>query len=160
MAERTLVVEELIGLYDEIPALALYKNDLFTVERTDLIARIPVATNDSSLNPLDVVLESLINILSEKVSIDTLIESKSLVYVDKSVQEQAVQRVISLLKDDMFFLKEMHKRWLKELHTLIAKLVDDGAQTIQEIVFQVGLRFRISALSSLKAIDSLLREYP
>lgn len=157
MTERALVVEELIGLYDEIPDLALYKNDLFTVEKTSLIERIPVAANDSRLNPLDVVLESLINILSEKVSIDTQIQSKHLVYMDKSVQEQAVQRIISLIRDDVTFLEGMHKRWLKELHTFVTKLIGDGVQTVQEMVFQVGLRFRISALSSLKAIDSLLR---
>jgi len=157
LTERELIAEELMELYEEIPDLALYKNDLLTVEKADLIGRISVAANDNSLNPLDVVLESLINILSEKVSVDTLTESKNLVYVDKSMQEQAVQRVVSLVKDDVSFLKEIHKRWLKGLHTFVANLIGDGVQNLQEIVFQVGLKFRISALSSLKAIDSLLR---
>lgn len=157
VAEKTLVAEELMRLYEELPDLVMYKNDLLSVEKTQYIEEISGLSDNENLNPLDVVLESLINILSEKLSIDTLTQSKSTAYVDKSMQELAVQKIISLARDDVSFLEKMHKKWLEGLHNFMLRLKEKGVYTLEEAIFQVSLRFRISASSSLKALVSLMR---
>lgn len=158
--ERKLVAEELMELYEELPELVMYNKDLLTAEKMlyiEEIEEIAGMNKSKSLNPLDVVLESLINVLSEKFSIDTLTESKNTVYVDQSMEELAAQRIISLVKNDVSLLEEIHKKWLGGLRSFVSGLKQKGAHTLHEAIFQVSLKFRISASSSLKAIASLMQ---
>jgi len=155
MVKRKLGVEELMQLYEEIPDLIIYKNDLLTAEKMRYVEEVAGKNEAKNLNPLDVVLESLINVLSEKLSVDTVTQSKDIVYVDKSMQELAAQEIVSLVKSDLSFLKTIHRKWLEELCSFVSGLKEKGTETIQEAIFQVSLQFRISASSGLKAIASL-----
>ena len=155
MLEDKPIVEDLMQLFDVSPDLILYKSDLLGTEQTQYIEEITEINEEKNLNPLDVVLESLINVLSEKLSTDTLTQSATTVYVDKSIQELAIQKIIKFVRNDTHFLEEIHKKWLERLHSFIMNLKEKGVQTLQEATFQVSMRFRISAQSSLKAMNSL-----
>lgn len=157
MVETKLIVEDLMQLYEDSPNLVLYKNDLVKVKQRQYIEEIARMSEDENLNPIDVVLESLINVLSEKLSIDTLTCSMTTAYMDKSIQELATQKVINLVKNDVSFLKEIHKEWLERLRIFLSNLKEMEVQTLQEAIFQVSLKFRISAPSSMKAITSLIQ---
>jgi len=155
--ESKIDVEELMSLYEELPNLVLYKNDLVAFEKSKYIAEIVESEENENLNPLGVVLESLINVLSEKLSTDALTQSRTTVLVDKSMQELAVQKVVGFIRKNPSALETMHKRWLNGLRNFISDLKEKGVQTLQEVLFQVSLKFRISASSSMEAIATLMR---
>lgn len=157
MAESKLIAEELMSLYEELPELVIYKSDFLAVEKSEYIEEVIGTSGGEDLNPLDVVLESLINVLSEKLSTDTITQSKSMVYINKSIKDLAAQEVASLVKKDSSFLKEIHTKWLEGLRNFVAGLRKRGVRTIQEATFQVCLKFRISASSSLKAMASITK---
>jgi len=150
------ITEELMQLYENLPNLVLYKDDLLQIEQAHYIEEIATTNNEENLNPIEVVLESLINVLSEK-SVDDSASLATTVYVDKSVQEIAIQKILNLVKEDATFLKEMHKQWLKGLRSFLSTLQEKGVKTLQEATFQISLKFRISAKSSLTAISSLVQ---
>lgn len=157
MVEKKLIVEELMELYEGSPNLVLYKNDLVEVEQRKYVEEIARMGEGENLNPIDVILESLINIVSEKLSIDNLTHSMTTVYMDKSIQELATQKVIDFVKNDVSFLKEIHKEWLERLRIFLSNLKEMRVQALHEAIFQVSLKFRISAPSSMKALTSLIQ---
>jgi hypothetical protein len=156
MKSERPITKELMRLYENQPDLVLYKDDLLRTEQTRYIEEIARTNNGENLNPIDVVLESLINVLSEK-SISDSTHPVSTVYVDSVFQETAVQKIMGFAKEDATFLKDMHKEWLEGLRSFLSALQEKGVETLQEAVFQVSLRFRISAKSSLKAMSSLFQ---
>lgn len=157
LEEKEIVIDELMQLYENSPNLKLYKDDLLEVEQSKHIEQIAGMYENGHLNPLDVVLESLINVLSEKLSIDSLTGSAKTVYVDKSIQELAMKKIVDIVRGDVSFLKAMHDEWLRKLRFFLSNLSKTGVQTLQEAIFQVSVKFRISASSSLRAINSLMQ---
>jgi len=153
MSESELVIEELVRFYDESPSLVMYKSNVLKTPQNELIREI--AENNRDLNPIDVVLESLVNLLAERLSTENLTASKDTVCLDEPTQDLAVQRVRRLAEENASFLEEMHTKWLEKLQTFLSSLKEQGVQTVQEAVFQIGLRFRISTGSVLKAIASI-----
>lgn len=155
MSDTELVTEELMQLYEDSPDLILYKSDLLQIERERSIREIAAIAGDKKLNPIDVVLESLVNKLSERLSIENLTQSNTIAYLDKSILDLAVHRIVILVKRDASFLEKIHKEWLKKLQAFLLELKERGVQTLEDATFQVSLKFRISATSSLRAIISV-----
>ena len=150
MQNRNSISEELIGLFENQPTIVLYKDDLLFIEQKKKIAEL---TADNNLNPIDVVLESLINILCEKISIDKVTRSTNAVLINRTTQEEAVQIIFSIIKEDELFLQKIHDRWLSRLRDFIVESYNRGTLNFSELMFQISMKFRINASSSLKAIN-------
>lgn len=152
-----LTIQELIALYNDSPHLILYKSDLLKTEQGKYVKEMAKLGENQNLNPLEVVLESLINLLSEKLSIESMTHSRTVAYLDKSTQDLAVARIMKLCGENPSFFMQMHKAWLQELRNCLIELKGIGVQTTEEATFRVSKRFRISGTSSLKAMTSIIR---
>jgi|GEM_PF-3799818 len=153
--EGILIADQLGELFDDMPDLVLYKNEISTTEISE-VERIISIGEEKDLNPLEVVLESLVNVLSEKLSVGVLTSSRTMACVNNSTRQQAIEQIIKLVKNDGSILRKMHGAWLRELRDFLNEMKVEGIQTLQEVLFKVSFKFRISATSSIKAIATVM----
>lgn len=143
-----------MSYYSLTPSVKLYEYIPEDIEEEEVLRKI-ATRHESMLNPLDVVFESLVNILQEKISTEILTESENTMVLTKDVKKRAFVRIISYLRDDRENkLRELHSIWLNEVRTYLIKLYEElGDLQKDEVLYRVSYRFRVSGNSAIKAIS-------
>lgn len=144
-------------LFDSSPILVLYDRNLATLKHNEELKQILHSSDAKQLNPIDVVLESLINVVSEKLSNETLTRSRKTVLVSKETYDLAIKEMLDILQKDPTTLRELHRNWLEKLTSFISALKTKGVSRVEDVIFQISMKFRISATSSMKSISSLAK---
>ena len=152
----TKEITSIMQLYDESPSLVLYENLLEINEYNEKICNLLEVGQQQALNPIEVVLESVVNIFSEKVSSEEITHSEEKVLINQDMQNRAIQRIIDLIGNSRKKLQELHRLWLEDLSDFLHKFFAERKQVnIDELVFEVSSKFRISSSSAIKAIASI-----
>lgn len=151
-------VESLIRLYDASPTLILYENllelDYDKAEKQQLTKILQLGEKEK-LNPIKVVLESQINVISEDISRRELTHSEDKVLINSDIRNMAVKEFLEFIKNDKDRLIELHRMWMNRLRKFLAELYQkDAKMNMEEVIFLVSRQFRISALSAIKAFSS------
>lgn len=149
------IINEWMKLYETNPSLKLYDVILDTSEETTkIINKISI---NSVPNPIDVVFESLINVISEDYSSKNLTDSKNKVLINKEIIENASLELIKYLENSSYDeIKEIHDVWLNNVYNYIIELFNNiGNLQMDELLYRVGERYRISSKSAIKALNSL-----
>ena len=153
----SLQVKEWMTLYKINPELKMYEN-LLVKNTEERIEEVIVGDNiRSTLNPIDVVLESLMNVLTESISIKEITTSQDTTYITKSLREHAKNIIIDFLKEGKENkLKELHESWINEVLNYLNMLYrEQGNIAINEVLYRVSDKFRISGESAIKATISV-----
>lgn len=146
----------IMQLYNDTPSLVLYEDLLEINEENERICELLEVGQQQALNPIDVVLESVVNIFSEKVSSEEVTHSEEKVLINQDIQNRAIQRVIKLIGGSREKLKELHRIWLEDLKAFLQQLYQTRKRmNIDEVIFVVSSKFRISSTSAIKAIVSV-----
>jgi hypothetical protein len=151
-------IESLLRLYDYSPTLVLFENlvDSNLIKEEETLFEISQLGDKEKLNPIDVVLESLLNIISEDISYKQLTHSREKVLINSNVRKLAVERIWKAIGRDKMKLKELHKEWLHMLAEFLTQLSRrEKDMKIDKAIFLVSERFRISASSAIKAMVSI-----
>jgi hypothetical protein len=143
-------------LYRSAPALVLYDKDLVGSEAIANLKEISQFAARSELNPADVVLESLINVLAENISGKQVTTSQSTVLLNRSAITRAAEELQKILEEDIDVLRSLHHEWLRMLGRFLTGIDIQRVSTTDEAIFQVSKEFRISASSAVKAVSSLV----
>lgn len=149
-------IESWFALYEESPSLVLFDN-LVTEDNGDVDELLRNrATDIRHLNPIEVVIESFINIISEGISKQTVTSSEDKVLITSSIRSKATHVVVQMLRtvSDQE-LSQMHERWLRNLIAYLEGQKDKGDLKRDELIYLVSERFRISGNSATKAISSI-----
>jgi len=149
------VVTSLMQLYSPPRRLVLYDGDLTGSGRSQNLEQIFDIGVKSQLNPLEAIIESLVNVIAEDLS-QRQITHRDTVFLNKGINEQAVEYLRRILENDPEILKEIHRRWLNRLTEFLSSLDPEKVSTTAEAIFQVAKEFRISAPSAVQAISSLV----
>jgi len=151
-------IESFMELYDyPLPSLVLFDNLLevdYAKEKETLSNVLRIS--EGKLNPMSIIIESMINIAAERISSQRLTRSKDKVLINPDIRDRAIQDVLQLINKDPRKLKRFHEAWLKKLITFLRGLYQNKKDLkVDEVIFLVSKRFRISALSSIQAIVSI-----
>lgn len=151
-------IEQWMDLYKTSPSLVLFE-DMIDVdseeEKQEFLKLIPP---NETLNPIDVVLESLVNIISEKISSETITESEDKILINPIIRKKAVAVILDFLGRDYKKVKMLHELWLKELLRFLRHLYKNTARMqIEEVLFQISKRFRISGISAIKTVSTIMK---
>lgn len=151
-------IEQWMDLYKTSPSLVLFE-DMIDVdseeEKQEFLKLIPP---NETLNPIDVVLESLVNIISEKISSETITESEDKILINPIIRKKAVAEILDFLGRDYKKVKMLHELWLKELSRFLRHLYKNTARMqIEEVLFQISKRFRVSGISAIKAVSTIMK---
>jgi len=149
------VVASLMQLYGPPRRLVLYDSDLTGFGRSQNLGPIFDIGVTYRLNPLEAVIESLVNVIAEDLS-QRQITHRDTVFLNKSINEQAVEYLRKILENDPEILKEIHRKWLNRLAEFLSSLDPEKVSTTAEAIFQVAKEFRLSAPSAVQAISSLV----
>lgn len=153
-------VKSLMKLYDRNPTLVLFENLLdstYTREKENLSGILRLGEKEK-LNPIDVVLESLVNVISEDISRRELTHSEDKVLINSDVRNMAVDEILESINNDKRKLIKLHTMWMNALIEFLNELYQrEGNLKLEEVIFLVSDQFRISALSGIKAIASCTR---
>ena len=155
----TSLIQSWISLYELSPSLKLYDDMLDSGNDAEIDEISGIVSNKSpSLNPIEVVLESLINVISENVSIDTLTSSEDKVLLNQEIRKKAAETILLFLKEDREQkLILMHKSWIEALVKFLRSLAESkGNLKMDEVLFRVSNRFRITASSAVRAVSSAI----
>jgi len=150
-------IESIIELYDYAPTLVLFENllDFDYTKEKEKISKILEWGEQEKLNPIDVVLESLVNVISEEISRSELTHSEDKVLINRDIRNMAVEKVLRFIGNSKTRLRKLHKLWLRALVAFLSQLHQERKNLkIDEAVFLVGSHFRISASSAIRAIAS------
>ena len=153
MAEKSVSVASLISLYESTPRMVLYDRDL---EKGNPLFESIINKYGTHLNPLEVVLRSVINRFAESLSEESLAPSHRIALLNAHFMDIAIKEVTKKAETDRDFLVSIHDRWLSEFKNSLMGLVTKERVSTDELVYRLGTKFRISALSTTKAIQSLL----
>ena len=153
--DREAIVTSLMRLYDPPPRLILYGKDLVESIHNEKFEQILDLGVRNHLNPLEVVIESLLNIVAEDISERQVTSSPNVVLLNNDINRQAVERLYEILEKDPEILKRIHREWLKRLADFLYGLDSRRISMTSEAVFQTAKEFRISAPSAMRAISSL-----
>lgn len=135
----------------------LYASESFEEEPNNLVDQVACTEQNKALNPLGVVLESFVNIMTEKYSSDKLTQSENVTFIDPSLRQLAIDQLIKISEKNPTFLTELHDRWLKQVSDFLSAQYKKGVRSLHELVFQVSLQFRISSVSSALAIKTIIK---
>lgn len=155
MSDEIISTNELMKLFDSSPTLVLYDSNLTTSKHEEKIEQILHSDEVRQLNPIDVVLESLLNVISEKFSSQTLTHSRKTFLINREMRNCAINKIMDMWQTNPEILQELHRNWLEKLDDFISVLKKEGVKRIEDVIFQISLKFRISAISTMKAISSL-----
>lgn len=152
-------IETWMEMYKLSPSLVLF-DDLVGAEyvsQNEAVLGI-IREYGESLNPIDVVLESLVNKISEKISSEILTTSKDKVLITLDIRQKAIDKILQFIKKDpRRRLKWLHQNWLAALINFIKVISENGGNLKrEEVIFQVGRRFRISSISAIRAISAAI----
>jgi hypothetical protein len=147
---------EVLNMYDENTPKLL----LFDAQKTDdqqkQIEQLSKLNVCLKANPLDIVLESWLNVLSERISIKKVTFSNDKMLVNTKVNDEAVEEIKTMIGNDASRLKTFHDLWLKKFASALrTNATCDPKMTIDQAVMQLGKQFRISTNSALRAIVSI-----
>jgi hypothetical protein len=151
-------LDSFLKLYESSPTLVLFEGLASTnySKQKEIVSQISKVASKEGLNPIDVVLESIVNVVSEDVSREELTHSRDKVLINSKIRDLAVERVIKFVNDDINVLKMLHESWLGMLKDFIRQLLNSKKDLgIEEVIYLVGSRFRISSLSAIRAIASI-----
>jgi hypothetical protein len=150
-------VEAIFQLYDTSPSLVLFEsvsNEEYSKE-SEVVSSV-CKLSERKLNPIEIVMESLINVFSEEISSKEITLTKESVLVNSRVRSLAVEKIIALINNDNSILKMLHDMWLDKLRSYLTQLYNERNHlTIDAVIFRVSNQFRISSLSAIKAIKSI-----
>jgi hypothetical protein len=150
--------EEILNMYDEdTPKLLLFEAKKAGMQQ--------IQVNDFSklngcltANPLDIVLESWFNVLSERLSINTVTFSENKALMNAAINDETVREIKSMIGNDSSKLKMFHDLWLKKFSSAFKNILEHNPKiTIDQIVMQLGKQFRISTSSAIRAIISITK---
>ena len=150
-------IESFIELYESSPSLVLFENLLdFDHKKEKEFSAILELGEQEKLNPVDIVLESLVNIISEEISRREVTHSEDKVLINRDIRNMAVEKILKFFGNNKTKLRKMHQLWLGALKVFLNNLYEKRKNLkIDEVIFLVGSRFRISALSAIRAIASI-----
>jgi len=153
MYPDTVSVGALMSLYESTPHMVLYDKDMeIKNPQTEELLR----KWGSRLNPLDVVLQSVISRVAESIAEKSLAPSQDISLVNARFRDMAITVVRREAEGDEDFLTRLHDCWLTEFKTTLMNLVSTEHMTVDEAIYRLAMRFRISATSTTRAIQSLL----
>lgn len=149
---------EILSMYDEEnPKLLLFEAQKNQAQQIQ-IEHLSELNGCLSANPLDIVLESWLNILKERISIRKVTLSDNKVLMNTEVNDDAVHEIEAMIGNDGSKLKAFHDLWLKKFARAFKSLVDcDPKITLDQAVLLLGKQFRISTNSTLRAIISITK---
>jgi hypothetical protein len=150
-------IDNIFSLFDNAPSLVLFESisDQESKRQKEVVSNV-CKISQKVLNPIDVVMESLVNIFSEEISSKEITLSKDSVLVNNKVRNLAIAKVLKIVGNDSKMLQVIHDKWLDKLRSFVATLCSEAKQiSIDMIIFQVSSQFRISSLSAVKAIKSI-----
>lgn len=141
-------------LYRLKPSLVFY--DLNYEEEVDLSLEDFPQERGATLNPMDVILESVFNVTQEKVSQTEVTHSESSVVISQEVRARAVRILSDSIRKREIDLKELHSAWLKQLKIFLEDLYSRREDMkIDEVVYEISRAFRIRSISAMKAIKAV-----
>lgn len=153
MQNRNYAAQELMSMYQSTPRMILYDKDLSTDQLDSEVHAIADMSSHTQLNPVEVVLESLINKLAERVSEESLTRSHDTVLLNAHVRAEAIERLVGQVRANDHFLTEIHEAWLRDLRGYVTHEMMN-LLTTDEMVFRVAMRYRVSASSAARALKS------
>jgi len=148
-------IDSLLQLYDYSPTLVLFENllDVDQTKEREAILTVSKLTGREELNPIDVVLESTLNVVSEDISRKKITHPTDKVLINTDIRNLAVERILRLIDNDKRKLRKLHHLWLHRLDVFLNQLYQKRKNlSIDEVIFLVSTQFRISALSAIRAI--------
>jgi hypothetical protein len=152
-------IHSFMELYNYLPTLMLFENLLADgdyLRKKENVSRILELSEEAKLNPIDVVLESLVNVVSEDISRQRLTHSTDKILINSDIRNTAVDRILTFVDNDERKLRELHKAWLNRLKMFMKQLYQrDKNMKIEETIFRVSNQFRIAGLSAITAIASV-----
>lgn len=153
MRPETVSVATLMSLYESTPHMVLYDKDLGTKnpQMEDMLRKY-----GSRLNPLDVVLNSVISRVAESLAEESLAPSQDIALVNVRFRDMAIRAVLLKAEGEGDFLTRLHDRWLSDFKAALVSLVSMEHVTVDEAIYRLAMKFRISAASTAKAIHSVL----
>jgi len=152
-------IESFLDLYNYSPTLILFEPlpDSNLSKEKEAISEIFKVSSKEKLNPLDIVLESLVNVVSEHISCREVTHSRDKVLINSNVRNRAVEEILRLINGDKEKLRELHREWLRMLVAFLKQLHPQNLK-IDEVIFFVSNQFRISAVSAIRAIRSVSQQ--
>jgi hypothetical protein len=115
-------------------------------------------SGNEKANPLNVVLESWVNVLSEDISSKEVTFSKDKVLINGDIRNEAAEMIRDFIGDDKKKLMKFHDLWLGKFSDFIKQLHEsDRKMTVDEAVVLAGNQFRISTNSAMRAMISVIR---
>jgi hypothetical protein len=145
-------------LYKTSPTLILFDSVSDAVEKQEETAKLQICQlkEDGKTNPLDIVLESLVNVVSEDISTNSLTYSKEKVLINNNVRKAAVERICNFIGNDAKKLKIFHDLWLKQFSLFLKQLYEsDNKLAVNRAAFLAGNYFRISTKSAIRVMISI-----
>jgi len=108
-----------------------------------------VPTSGHDLTRLEPFLPSDMN-----VSVYRLSGSRDTVMLNARVRELAFERIAEFVRQDPTFLKGLHHEWLVHFKSSLSKM--DSNSLIDDVIYRLVLKYRLSAMSTMKAVKSLV----
>lgn len=151
--------ESLMEGYASSPTIIL-SDDLLDVDYTKEVRNIlkNLEINTKRLNPIEVVIESLLNLKIEKISSQKLTQSPNKVFINKEIFETAVKELTEDIGNDLKGLEEIHRKWCDKLKMFVDGIRQGKEIKLAKVIYLVSKKFRISSLSAIKAIVPIFRQ--
>jgi hypothetical protein len=154
-------INSLLGLYDIIiPKLILYDvpNPNREKREKESLRKIAEFSGNERANPLDIVLESWINVMSEDISRKKITFSNNKVLINGNVRDAAVDSIRDFIGEDKQKLMAFHDMWLRKFSGFLKQLFEqDKRMTVDEATLLAASQFRISTSSAMRAIISIIK---
>jgi O-phosphoseryl-tRNA(Cys) synthetase len=150
--DRESEAQLLMSLYDFTPRMILYDKDFSDLTNSD-VHEITKTSSLAQLNPIEVVLESVVSKKAEEISQETVTCSNDTVLLNADLRRKAIGYLVEQVKADDQFLKELHQAWLQDLKEYVRHEMKNDI-TPDELVFRIGMRYRISASSAARALKA------
>ena len=149
--------DEIFTLYNEdTPKLILFDANQSEEKEKKIIEQFSKLNGCIRTNPLDIVIESWFNVMSEKISMDKITFSKERILLNGEVRDEAAERIKQIINNDGAKLKSFHDLWLQKFAESLRNLFShDEKITVDDAVVQLGKQFRISTNSALRVISSI-----
>ncbi len=149
--------DEILKLYNEdTPKLILFDTHQPEEKEKRIIEQFSKLNGCIKTNPLDIVIESWINVMSEKISATTITFSSKKILLNNEVRNEAIESITKAIGSDGSKLKAFHDLWLQKFANALRTLSKhDEKMTLDEAVVHLGKQFRISTNSALRAVLSI-----
>ena len=106
--------DEILQMYDkDTPKLLLFEAKKTEPQQID-IEELSKLNGCLATNPIDIVLESWINVLSERISVKDVTMSRDRALLNAKINNEAVEQIKRTIGDDGSKLKVFHDLWLKK----------------------------------------------